>query len=113
MSEENKILVRRWFEEVWNKGCAEVIDEMFAPDCLAHGLTDELGNTLCGAAPFKAFHRKFLNAFPDMKVIVEDVIAEGDKVVARCTVRATHTGDALGFAPSNKPIEITGVSISR
>jgi predicted ester cyclase len=44
---------------------------------------------------------------------VEDVIAEGDKVVARCTVRATHTGEGLGFTASLKPIEITGVSISR
>jgi steroid delta-isomerase-like uncharacterized protein len=113
MCEENKALVHRWFEEVWNRGRAEAIDEMCAPDCVAHGLTDDTGQTLSGAAAFKAFHQKFLGAFPDINVTVEDVIAEGDKVVARCTVRATHSGDSLGFAATQKPIEITGMSISR
>ena len=113
MSEENKALVHRWFEEVWNKGRVEAIDEMFAEDGLAHGLADESGYPLRGPAGFKAFHEKFRTAFPDIIVTIEDLIAESDKVAARCSVRGRHAGDSLGFAATNKPMEITGVSIIR
>lgn len=113
MSEVNKALLNRWYQEVWNEGCTEAIDEILSAECPAHGLTDEAGNTLFGPAAFKAFHQKFRTALPDIQVTVEDLIAEGDKVVARCTVRATHQGDSLGIKATGKPIEITGVSISR
>lgn len=87
MSEENKALVRRWFEEVWNKGRADAIDEMFAADGIAHGLADDSGSPLRGTDGFRVFHQKFRSAFPDLVVTVEDAIAEGDTVVARCRVR--------------------------
>jgi steroid delta-isomerase-like uncharacterized protein len=109
----NKALVRRWFEEVWNKGRAEAIDEMFAADGIAHGLSDDAENPLRGPADFKPFHETFRGAFPDIEVIVEDMIAEGDKVAARCSVRGKHTGDHLGVAASNAPVDFTGVSIVR
>ena len=111
--EDPKALVRRWFEEVWNKGREEAIDEMFAEDGLAHGLADETGAALRGASGFKPFFRNFRSAFPDMEVLVEDAIAEGDKVAARCRVRATHTGDSLGFAATQRPMEITGMTFAR
>jgi steroid delta-isomerase-like uncharacterized protein len=110
MSEDNKALVRRWFEEVWNKGREEAIDEMFAADGVAHGLGDE---PLRGAAGFKPFYRTFREAFPDVEVIVEDTIVEGDKVVARCRVRASHQGDTLGYAATHQPTEFTGITIAR
>jgi steroid delta-isomerase-like uncharacterized protein len=113
MSEVNKALIRRWYEEVWNKGRTEAIDEMFADDVITHGLADESGIPVQGAAGFKEFHRKFKAAFPDLTITVEDTIAEGDKVVARCTVRGRHVGDSLGLAATDKPIEITGISITR
>lgn len=112
MSDENKALIRRWFEEVWNKGREEAIDEMFAEDGLAHGLADE-GGDLRGAAGFKPFFRKFRAAFPDIKVVVEETITEGDKVAARCTVRGEHKSDSLGFAATQRPMEITGMTIVR
>ena len=108
-----KALVRRWFEEVWNKGRSEAIDEMFAEDGIAHGLADETGAPLRGPQGFKSFFHKFRDAFPDIEVIVEDAIAEGDKVAARCRVRATHAGDSLGFAATQRPIEITGMTFAR
>ena len=98
MAEENKALIRRWFEEVWNKGRADAIDEMFAEGGVAHGLSDESGSPLRGPAAFREFHQKFRNAFPDIVVTVEDTIAEGDQVAARCLVRGKHSGDSLGFA---------------
>ena len=109
----NKALVRRWFQEVWTKGRAEAIDEMFAADGIAHGLSDEAGNPMRGPADFKPFHEIFRGAFPNIEVLVEDMIAEGDKVAARCSVRAKHTGDHLGVAASNAPVDFTGMTIAR
>ncbi|HYH84028.1 MAG TPA: ester cyclase [Pyrinomonadaceae bacterium] len=113
MSEENKTLMRRWFEEVWNKGREEAIDEMFAEDGVANGLADESGEPLRGASGFKPFFHKFREAFPEIEVVVEDVISEGDKVAARCTVRGRHRGDTLGFAATDQPVEFTGMTITR
>src|SRR4051812_24810208 len=113
MSDENKALVHRWFEEVWNKGREEAIDELFAEDGIAHGLADDEGATMRGPAGFKPFFRNFRGAFPDIQVIVEDCISEGDKVAARCRVRASHAGEGLGVAASGNPVEITGVTIVR
>src|SRR6185436_10859282 len=98
MSEENKALVRRWFEEVWNKGRSDAIDEMLATDGVVHGLSEDAQTPLKGPSGFKPFHEKFRGAFPDINVAVEDLIAEGDKVAVRCSVRGKHTGDHLGIA---------------
>ena len=111
--EANKALMRRWFDEVWNKGRAEAIGEMFAADGVAHGLSDEPGKTLKGPPDFMPFHGVFRGAFPDIEVVVEDSIAEGDKVAVRCSVRGRHAGDHLGVAASNAPVEFTGMVIAR
>lgn len=113
MSEANKKLVQLWFEEVWNKGRADAIDEMFAADGIAHGLADDAATPLRGPAAFRVFHSTFKGAFPDVIVNVEDMIAEGDKVAARCAVRGSHQGDSLGFAATNAPVEFSGISIVR
>jgi steroid delta-isomerase-like uncharacterized protein len=113
MSEQNKAFIRRWFEEVWNKGREEAIDEMFAEEGVANGLVDESGQPLRGPAGFKPFFRKFREAFPEIEVVVEDAIAEGDRVAARCTVRGRHRGDSLGFAATERPVEFTGMTIVR
>jgi steroid delta-isomerase-like uncharacterized protein len=113
MLEENKAIVRRWFEEVWNKGRSDAIDEMFAADGIAHGLSDDPEKPMEGPVGFKPFHAAFRGAFPNVEVVVEDLIAEGDKVVARCSVRGKHTGDHLGVAASNVPVEFTGIAIVR
>jgi len=113
MSEENKALIRRWFEEVWNEGREEAIDEMFAADGVAHGLADEGGEELRGPAGYKPFFRRFREAFPDIRVTVEDCVCEGDRAAARCSVRATHGGDALGVAATNSPVEFEGLVIVR
>jgi steroid delta-isomerase-like uncharacterized protein len=111
--EANKALVQRWFNEVWNKGRVEAIDEMLAADGVAHGLSEDAENPMKGPADFKPFHETFRGAFPDIEVIVEDMIAEGDKVAARCAVRGKHSGDHLGVAASNAPVDFTGVAIVR
>ena len=113
MSDENKTLIRRWFEEVWNQGREEAIDEMFAQHGVAHGLADESGNELRGPTDFKPFFHKFRSAFPDMQIVVEDTVAENDKVAARCTVRGKHQSDSLGFAATGRSTEFTGITIVR
>ena len=113
MSDKNKALIRRWFEEVWNKGRAEAIAEMFADDGIAHGLSDDVDNPLRGPQGFLPFHAQFREAFPNIEVIVEDQIAEGDKVATRCSVRGKHSGDSLGIAATQMPVEFTGVTITR
>ena len=110
---DNAALIRRWFEEVWNRGRAEAIDEMFAEEGVAHGLTDESGAELRGPAHFKTFHSRFREAFPDIEVVVEDTVSEGDKVAARCTVRGRHRGDSLGFKATDSPVEFTGMTFVR
>jgi steroid delta-isomerase-like uncharacterized protein len=113
MADQNETLLHRWFEEVWNKGRADAIDEMFASEGIAHGLTDQDGNELRGPEGFKPFFESFRNAFPDMQVVIEDTVVEGDKIAARCTVRGTHKGEGIGFAATHKPVEFTGMTIVR
>jgi predicted ester cyclase len=64
-------------------------------------------------AGFLPFHAQFREAFPDIEVVVEDQIAEGDMVATRCSVRGKHSGDSLGFAATQSPVEFTGVTITR
>jgi ketosteroid isomerase-like protein len=103
--EENKALIRRWFEEVRNKGRADAIAEMMAEDAVVHGLSDDAAKPLRGPAGFLPFHAQFREAFPNIEVVVEDTIAEGDKVVARCSVRGKHVGDSLGFKATGTQAE--------
>ena len=113
MSEANKQLLYRWFEEVWNKGRADAIEEMFDENGIAHGLSDDPANPIKGPAGFRPFHTVFREAFPKMEIVIEDVIAEGDKVAARCSVRAKHEGEFLGKAATQSPVEFTGIAIVR
>ena len=110
--EANKALIRRWFEEVWNKGRAEAIHEMMAEDCVNHGLTDD-GEPMRGAAGFVPFHTQFREAFPNIYVVVEDAIAEADKVVARLSVKGKHEGNGLGFEATGKSVDFDAIIIAR
>jgi steroid delta-isomerase-like uncharacterized protein len=113
MSEANKALVRRWFEEVWNQGRLETIDELLAPECFAHGNANTEGQALQTAADFKQMFQTFRAALSDIKVTIDQTIAEGDLVAVFCTVRARHAGDGFGTAATQKPIEYTGMAMSR
>jgi steroid delta-isomerase-like uncharacterized protein len=113
MSEKNRALIHRWFDEVWNNGRTTAIDEMFADNGIAHGLGDDSANPLRGPEGFKEFHAKFREAFPDILITVEDTICEGDRIAARCSVRGKHTGHSLGFAATDAAVEFTGIAIVR
>ena len=111
--EANKALMRRWFEEVWNQGSPEAVCVMMSEDCINHGLSDNPAEPLRGASGFLPFHTQFREAFPNIEVVVEDVIAEGDRVVARCSVRGKHEGDSLGMKATNTMVDFDGIAIAR
>jgi len=109
MTDLYETVAHRWFEEVWNQKREDVINELMHEDCIAHGLTDERGNSLRGPEGFKSLFRAFTQAYPDIHVTVEETVSEGDRVVARCTVTGTHTGGGIGVAPTQMPVQFTGL----
>jgi steroid delta-isomerase-like uncharacterized protein len=113
MPDNEMTIAHEWFEQVWNQGRVDAIDRLFAEDGVAHGLADADGNELRGPAGYKPFFHAFREAFPDIQVIVEDTIVEGDKIAARCVVRGTHLGDSLGFAATRNRVEFTGMTFLR
>jgi steroid delta-isomerase-like uncharacterized protein len=112
MSEANKAIVRRWFEEVWNQGREETIDELFAKNAVGYGLGDT-DVTTRGPAEFKIFANNLRGALPDIHMTIEDSIAEGEKVTVRITVEGTHKGAQLGVAPTGRRIRIAGIVVVR
>ena len=106
----NKDLAERWFDEVWNKGRESAIDELLHPDAKAHGLPSA-DSFVVGTEGFKSVHRHFHSAFSSIHIIIEDIIAEGDKVAVRWTSIMTHTGDGLGFPATGKKAIVGGSSI--
>jgi len=108
-----KTLLHRWFEEVWNQGRESAIDELVADDFVTEGLSDAAGNPVRGPASFKPFYRQFRTAFPDMHFTIEDSLVEGDKILVRCRVRATHTGPGFTPSPTNKTVDFTGMCLVR
>jgi steroid delta-isomerase-like uncharacterized protein len=113
MEQADDTLVHRWFEQVWNQGQEDAIDELLAEDAIAHGLSDQPDSEIRGPAGFRPFFRKFHTAFPDMRINVEDVVVEGDKIAARCVVTATHTGPGVTSVPTGRPTRFTGMCIIR
>jgi steroid delta-isomerase-like uncharacterized protein len=107
MPEENKALARRSWEAANNP---DTIDEVYAADLVWH----EPDQDIRGYEQAKQFVSTFFTAFPDLNATVEDVIAEGDKVVTRWTIRGTHQGEIEEFGPpTGKQAELQGISIHR
>jgi steroid delta-isomerase-like uncharacterized protein len=109
-TEQNKAILRQVYEAAFNQQNLDALDEVIASDSTDHNLTPEQPPGLEGAKQvFSSFH----TAFPDLQVNVEDMIAEGDKVVARLTVRSTHQGEFMGIAPTGNQVTFTGIDIVR
>jgi len=103
--EDNKAIVRRYVEEPWNTGNLAILDELCSPGLAVNGDLK--------LADFKKFIAESRRAFPDLHNTIEEMIAEGDKVVFRWTMRGTHRGEYEGVAPTGKPITFTGITIVR
>ena len=109
-TEENRAIFRRYIEEVWNQTNLEVVDEIF--DRYISHQPD--GSVLeRGPEDVKRFVGEFRSAFPDLRLSIDDQIAEGDKVMIRETARGTHQGELRGMAPTGEEMEIKGIAIFR
>ena len=112
-ADENKATVRRVYDEVFNQGNLSVVDELFAPDYVLHDPGVPAGELL-GLEAFKEqWVSMFRTAFPDLRIVIDDQVAEGDKVVSRYTGSGTHQGELRGFPPTNNRVEVTGTITSR
>jgi predicted ester cyclase len=109
MSEANKQLAKRWFEEVWNKGRREAIPEILAPDAEIR----ESGEIVKGPEGFYPFFDRMQAAFSDIHVTFQDAIAEADMVCLRWSCSMKHTGSGLGIAPTQKTLATTGMTMVR
>jgi steroid delta-isomerase-like uncharacterized protein len=110
-TEENKALLRRFYRELVDQGNLAIIDELIAPDMVEH---EELPPGIPpGREGVKQFFALMRSAFPDVQVAVEDMLAEGDKVVARVTFRGTHRGEFIGVPASGKQVAFTAIDILR
>ena len=109
-TEDNKAIVRRFFEEVFNRQNLAVLDELVSSDFIHH----QPGRVLRGAEFFNQVKsRDHFLAFPDLHITIEDMIAEGDKVVTRWTARGTHQGEAMGLPPTGNEVTWTGMNFMR
>jgi steroid delta-isomerase-like uncharacterized protein len=97
---------RRWYQEVWVPGGEATVHELMA-DRIAGCME---GVDVQTREQFLAERRRLLDAFPDLVIVADDVIAEGAKVAVRWHVNATHKGDSLGFAASNRRVSFRGMT---
>ena len=109
-AEETKDVVRR-FWGVWEEGNIGLVDELVAPDYVNHspGIPDQPE----GPEGIKAVVSMFRGGMPDLRVVIDDMIAEGDKVAVRYTLEGTHEGELFGVPPTGRRISIESVTIER
>ncbi|HKY53623.1 MAG TPA: ester cyclase [Anaerolineales bacterium] len=110
MSTQYKIAARNFIEKGLNQKDLSVLDEYFSPKLIDHALPPGLPPGLEGR---KIFASALLSAFPDLHVQLEDMVADGDKLVTRYTVHGTHNGELMGISPTGKQISIGGIAIDR
>lgn len=114
-TEQNKQIVRRMVEELWNAGKLEVADELLAPNYIEHPSTPDESRPEEPTGPdgMKQFIQMFRGAFPDMEFTIERILAEDDQVAVHLTGRGTHLGELRGLPPTGKRVTVGGAAIHR
>ena len=110
LTENNKALIRRFYEEVFNKRNLAALDDFYAPDHVDHSLPPGLPVSPEGTKQAIAV---MMEGFPDLHITIEDMIAEGDKVVTRFTTHGTQQGGLGGIPPTGKQVAISTIEITR
>ena len=111
MPTDNKSLVRRLYEEVWNMRNLEVARELISP---SHGVqVMDAADSGIGPEAYARIVTEFVRGFPDLKFTVLDIIAENDKVVALWNISGTHQGEFRGIAATGKKMSVDGITISQ
>ena len=103
-----KSLIRRYYSELWNAWSPAALEELISPDIVFRG---SIGTTVNGIEEFKQYVNKIRAAFPDFHNHIEELIGEGEKVVARLAYTGTHRGELFGFSGTGKKINYQGVGI--
>jgi len=109
--DQNKELARRYYEECWNQGKIERLDQFVAKDCRYHD--PAFPSLTSGIEALRNHITMSRNAFPDLRFSLDDIIAERDEVVVHWTARGTHQGQFMGLAPTRKNASVSGTSIYR
>ena len=109
MSEQNKTLARRWFEDLFSRGDLDAAEEILSAEFLDH-LPREKER---GIEELKDYVSVYRTAFPDIEDTVEQIVAEADKVVVRWRSRGTHQGEFMGVAPTGRDVTFTGMRLFR
>ena len=109
MSERNKSLARRWFEDLFSRGDLDAAEEILSADFLDHLPREEER----GIEELKHYVSVYRTAFPDIEDTVEEIVAEGDKVVVRWRSRGTHQGEFMGVAPTGRHVRFCGMRLFR
>jgi steroid delta-isomerase-like uncharacterized protein len=108
--EENRNIVLRYYEDLWNGWQVDLIDELIAPDIAFRG---SLGLVARGRDAFRAYVATVRAAFPDFHNTVEELIVEGAKVAARLTYQGTHEGPVFEIAPTHRRVTYSGIALFR
>ena len=109
MSEQNKAHIRRLIEEVYNKGDLDAVAEVASADIVIHSASDEIR----GHEGAKAYVAALRAGFPNLRITVEDQVAEGDLVVTRWVARGTHRGAFQGVPATGRDVVVAGTDIDR
>lgn len=110
-AESNKALARRLMEEAFNAGNMNVVDELVAAGYVNHDAAAP--ETTVGPEAAKASVAGYRAAFPDLRITVEDQIADDDRVATRWSATGTHRGELMGMTPTGKQSTVTGITIDR
>jgi steroid delta-isomerase-like uncharacterized protein len=110
-TEDNKAMIRRWLEEGWSQGNLQVADELIDPDFTVHGAGGQAVRS--GPEGVKQLVSAWRTGFPDGRMNVDDLFAEGDKVVIRMTWTGTHTGQFYGYPPTQRQVSVTSIGVDR
>ncbi len=109
MSQSAHEIAIRWFEEVWNKGRLEAVDELSTTDAKCYGFPQP--ESVLDREQFKEYVLEFRRSFTHVHLSVDEVVAEGYRVAVRWTGTMKHTGAGLGFAPTGRVVHVHGMSI--
>jgi predicted ester cyclase len=111
--EANKAMVRRFVEEAWNQQNLDMMDGIFASDVVSHNPPIEF---LYGPSDLEVLKQgvaDYLAAYPDLEVVMTDLVAEGDLVSALWTASGTHLGELMGMVPTGNPVTFSGITMYR
>jgi steroid delta-isomerase-like uncharacterized protein len=111
MSAETKATARRLLEEAFNSGNLDVVDELVAPEFVNHDAA--LPEPTTGIEATKASIAGYRDAFPDLRLTIEQQVAEGEFVTTRWSARGTHRGELMGMAATGKQATVTGITLDR